>query len=301
MMTADLEGALSFLQELLALGLQPHGPLLDGTEAGATAGGSKVKPYWSSWSLTKLSIPLTTHPPPCLLTKKLCRQLPKPTENMLCLCSKQLSESLWDLTCNERVQLTGVVSEDGGKKIWIGLQMRRKNNKPKRICWVFFAMKKWDISTVQAFDYLANLATVLFIARVIRVKCNEAWGCCTSLWNYSSECGLTCFPYSSKIYIWFSTLVCLVSPLVSPPAAHHRNAAGVQTVRLSASQHPLSVTFQWGCWSLAPIPAVRAEAGFHPWRVRANIIHTTSSLRSTTIQPLVVTFWTLLTWHNTEN
>lgn len=45
MMTPDLEGALSFLQELLALGLQRHGPLLDGTEAGATAGGSKVKPY----------------------------------------------------------------------------------------------------------------------------------------------------------------------------------------------------------------------------------------------------------------
>lgn len=44
-MTPNLEGDLRFPQELLALGLQRHGPLLDGTEAGATAGGSKVKPY----------------------------------------------------------------------------------------------------------------------------------------------------------------------------------------------------------------------------------------------------------------
>lgn len=43
--TPHLQGALGFPQELLALGLQPHGPLLDGTEAGATAGGSKVKSY----------------------------------------------------------------------------------------------------------------------------------------------------------------------------------------------------------------------------------------------------------------
>lgn len=42
-MTVHLEGALRSLQELLALGLQRHGPLLDGTEAGVTAGGSIAK------------------------------------------------------------------------------------------------------------------------------------------------------------------------------------------------------------------------------------------------------------------
>lgn len=43
-MTHGLKGVFSFPQVVLALGLQHHGPVVDGTEVGATAGGSKVKP-----------------------------------------------------------------------------------------------------------------------------------------------------------------------------------------------------------------------------------------------------------------
>lgn len=40
-MTHSLKGVFGFLQVLLALALQDHGPLVDGTEVGATAGGSR--------------------------------------------------------------------------------------------------------------------------------------------------------------------------------------------------------------------------------------------------------------------
>lgn len=40
-MTHGLKGVFGFLQVLLALALQDHGPLVDGTEVGATAGGSR--------------------------------------------------------------------------------------------------------------------------------------------------------------------------------------------------------------------------------------------------------------------
>lgn len=43
-MTHSLKGVFGFPQVVLALGLQHHGPVVDGTEVGATAGGSKVKP-----------------------------------------------------------------------------------------------------------------------------------------------------------------------------------------------------------------------------------------------------------------
>lgn len=43
-MTHGLKGVFGFPQVVLALGLQHHGPLVDGTEVGTTAGGSKVKP-----------------------------------------------------------------------------------------------------------------------------------------------------------------------------------------------------------------------------------------------------------------
>lgn len=41
-MTHRLKGEFSFLQVILALALQDHGPLVDGTEVGSTAGGSRV-------------------------------------------------------------------------------------------------------------------------------------------------------------------------------------------------------------------------------------------------------------------
>lgn len=42
-MTHSLNGVFGFPQVVLALGLQRHGPVVDGTEVGATAGGKQSK------------------------------------------------------------------------------------------------------------------------------------------------------------------------------------------------------------------------------------------------------------------
>lgn len=56
-MTHRLKGVFGFLQVLLALALQDHGPLVDGTEAGATAGGSRVNTETAAISFNRVVFP----------------------------------------------------------------------------------------------------------------------------------------------------------------------------------------------------------------------------------------------------
>lgn len=86
-MTHRLKGVFGFLQVLLALDLQHHGPLVDGTEVGATGGGSRVNSassttliiqnhhnntVWTSgFSVTSLNAALSTCKPMCNVAHEL--------------------------------------------------------------------------------------------------------------------------------------------------------------------------------------------------------------------------------------